>query len=219
MHVSIWLWIGLFILVLTLLFLFSSIRIELRYFHKREKDEGAITFSTLRNLIRYQVKIPEISFEGLDRGVRVKTTSTFDEDEKRLTKEKVERFRKLSIRMVKQINHFYRIIRTFVQQITCEKFDWETCIGIGNAAETGIAVGMMWGAKMTFVSCLGSRIQWTKPPIIRIQPHFTESIFETRIHSIIRFRIGHAILAMSRLLVQLIMNRRDMKWSNIQSKV
>lgn len=219
MHVNIWLWIGIFILCLFMILFFSSIRIEFRYYHKNETDKGAITFFALGNLIRYQVKIPAISFEGVDQGIEVKTTSKIKRDEKNITKEKVKRFRELSAKMVRQIDHFYRITQSFLQRITCEKFQWETFIGTGNAAETGILVGMMWGAKMTLVSFIGSRIQWAKAPIIQIHPHFTEPIFEMKFHSIIRFRIGHAILAMSRLLLQLILNRRDRKWPNIQSKV
>lgn len=216
--VSVWLWIGILVLAMLLILFFSSVRIEFQYYHKREVDQGSITFFLFGNLLRYRVKIPEISLNSDKQMLRVKSVTKTSEDEKKITKEEIKRYLEMSQQLVHQIEHFYRIVHRFLSRVTFEKLQWETSIGTGDAAETGVMTGLLWGAKMALVATVGKVFYWQQRPMIEIYPHFTESIFETKIHSIIRFRIGHAILAMNRMLLQIISHRRDMKWPNIQSR-
>lgn len=218
---NIWILIGIILLFILLsVILFSSIRIEIRYLRKANDDNAWITFYALGNLIRYQLNITQLTWEGFDEGVRVGSTSTQSErlDEKLMTKEKLQEMYHSTQLIIERIDHFYRIIRHFMSRVVCEKLRWETWIGTGNAAETGMIVGSVWGVKTTSVSVLGSMIQWDQYPNLQIHPCFHEAKLEIDYHSIIRFRIGYAILAFNRLVYHFIIKRRGKKWRNIQYK-
>lgn len=213
------LWFGLFFLLVFLILLLSPLRLEIDFHHKREQDQGTIMVRALWNLIRYQIKIPEITWKGIDEGIEIDTVTKGEKREQRITREKIEKYQEVSQQLVRGVDHFYWILKRFLHHLTCEKFVWQTLVGTGNAAETGVLVGALWGIKSFLLSIVGRSIKWKKPPTIHIHPAFTEAVLEFKFQSIISFRFGHAILAISRVLLQLITNRRDMKWPNIQSKV
>jgi hypothetical protein len=217
-QVNVWLWILGILLLLFLIVLCTSIRVELKYNHQREGNRGSIIFFVFGKLIRYQIKIPEITLNEEEQELHIKSVTKTKEDDKTFTKEEIKKYLQLSRQLARQIEHFYRILRQFLQRVTFEKLHWETSIGTGDAAETGVVTGILWGIKMGLISTVGSFFHWKRQPMIQIHPHFSRLVFETRFHSIIRFRIGHAILAIHRMLLQIFSNRRDLKWPNIQSK-
>jgi len=198
-------------LFLIIVLFFVSIRIEFQYCHKRDKNQGSITFFVFGDIIRYQIKIPALSMDVSRQELWFKSLTKTKEEEKKITKEEVKKYMELSQQMVRRIEHFYQIISRFFKQVTFEKLQWETSIGTGDAAETGILTGVLWGAKTALIATAGKIFRWQKRPMIEIRPHFTDFVFETKFHSIIRFRIGHAILAINRILLQLISTRRGMK--------
>lgn len=213
------LWFGLFFLLVFLILLLSPLRIEIRFHHKQEQDRGTIIIKALWNLLRYRIKIPEVTWKGVDEGIEIDTINEGEKRKQEITRKKIKKYQEVSQHLVHNVDHFYRILRQFLQHLTCEKFVWQTLVGTGNAAETGVLVGALWGIKSFLLSLVGRSIKWKKPPSIHIHPAFSEAVLEFKFHSIISFRFGHAILAISRVLLQLITNRRDMKWPNIQSKV
>lgn len=203
------LWLVFFIILICFFIMLSPLRVEVDFHHGKMKDQGTITFLGFWNLVRFRIKIPEIKWKGFDQGVEIETVSTIQESETTITKDKIKRYRALSKKFIDRIDHFFRILRKFLRNITCEKFHWETLVGTGNAAETGTLIGVMWGTNMTLLSLLGKGIKWKEPPVVQIYPAYAESAFEIKLHSIICFRIGHAILAITRLLLQFITNRRE----------
>lgn len=78
---------------------------------------------------------------------------------------------------------------------TCERLEWETRLGTGDAALTALAAGGMWALKGTVYTAFAARIRFTAPPHFAVQPVWDRSGFEMRIDCIFRVRLGEIILA------------------------
>lgn len=206
-QVYIWMVIGASILLLIIILLFSSVRIDFRYQRKGENDEAVITFFALGRLIRYQKKLSQWMWEGVDEGIKYKTKQQGKPEEKQVTQETLERAREFYRLMIDRIDHFVHILKQFLHRVTCEKLQWKTFIGTGDAAETGILVGVAWGVKTNLIAMFSSLIQWKQPPEIEVFPCYAESRLDIDFHSVIRFRIGYALLALQRILFQLLMKQ------------
>lgn len=200
--------IGASTLFVIIVLLFSSIRIDFRYQRKGENDEAVIIFFALGRLIRYQKKISEWMWEGVDEGFKYETTQQGKLEEQRVTQQTIEKAIEIYQFFVDRIDHLIHINKQFLNRVTCEKLQWKTFIGTGDAAETGVLVGVAWGVKTNLIAMISSFIQWKHPPKIEVFPYFTESRFDIDFHSVIRFRMGYAILAIQRILFQLLMKNR-----------
>jgi hypothetical protein len=202
----------LIILVMLLVFFivtwFSNIQIELLFKREAQNDFGKIKVNMFGGLLRFQYYLPRIQWSGLDEGVvaRKNVTGKIGKAKTKPKKESVQidkrKIKKLHFayrQILYRFHDFQRIMRWFFGKITCEKFVWNTKIGTGDAAEAGILTGLAWSIKWMLLSWLGNQIRWNAKPELKVDPRFNEAILETYFHSIIRFRIGHAILAVKRL--------------------
>ncbi len=202
----------LIILVLLLVFFigtwFSDIQIELLFKREAQNDFGKIKVKMFGGLLRFQYNLPQILWGGLDEGVALKQNVTGKIGKKEtktkkksihIDKRKVKKFHFEYRQILYRYHDFQRIMRWFFGKITCEKFVWNTKIGTGDAAEAGFLTGLAWSFKWMLLSWLGNQIRWNAKPELKVDPRFNEAILETYFHSIIRFRIGHAILAVKRL--------------------
>ncbi|RAL22679.1 DUF2953 domain-containing protein [Thermoflavimicrobium daqui] len=213
-------WIGIILLVFLLIIPFTSIRIEVLYQRTKENDQGRVEVRALFGLIRFQLKLPKLDFKGLDQGIHMKSkaniiTKTRMED--KIGPKSIQFFKEKYQELLDHFTDFIEVTNWFLSKVTCEKWIWHTKVGTGDAAEAGILTGMIWGVKSTLVGFISHYIQWQTYPLLNVQPAFHQAMFDIYFHSIIRFRIGHAILAMKRLVWDQFV-RRDKKWQSIQSK-
>lgn len=105
--------------------------------------------------------------------------------------------------VVENISFFRQTLRWFLSRVTCEKLVWQTRIGTGDAAEAGVLTGVVWTVKSSLVGWISQYVNWRRPPELYVDPQFQAPVLETHIHSIIHFKIGHAIIAIKRLLFHL----------------
>ncbi|PTX50858.1 Protein of unknown function (DUF2953) [Melghirimyces profundicolus] len=207
---------------LLVIFPFTSIRIRVQYRRKGEKDHLELGWRLLFGLLRFRTVIP--SFWLNWKGVSFRT-----EQEDRETAHK----RRISLRMVRrfwserswirrQIVSFHEIVtetyRRFLRHVVCERLVWNSRIGTGDAASTGVVTGIVWGVKTTLVGFTSPLLRWTDPPRLDVHPLFHEEKIETELDSIFRFRIGHAILAVIHLLIGMMRHKKgsEENWRNTQ---
>lgn len=217
------------LLLFFLLICFTSIRIEILFKRERENDRAEVTIHALFGLIRYRLKLPQIAFAGVDEGVEVRTGSDAampdgkesseggEPKDVTVNRRLIERMNDLYQNILESVDFFQAKIRWFLSKITCEKLIWVTTLGTGDAAEAGILTGVAWSIKTTLIGFTSSYIRWAKPPELYVQPHFNRMVLETHFHSIIRFRIGHAILTIVRVLLHM-HRRRKRKWQSTPFK-
>lgn len=186
--------------------MFSSVWIEILFKHEHVNDLGEIRIRALFGLVRLRFTLPQLDWRGWEQALQVEGKLTSKHSKLVTTKEKIG---KRNIKVMKkrlnellfQIDDFMEVVRWFISKITCEKLDWSTSLGTGDAAEAGILTGLAWTIKSMIIGWISRYIRWQQYPNLSIQPAFQQEIFHTYFHSIIRFRLGYAILALKRLFI------------------
>ncbi|WP_159102330.1 DUF2953 domain-containing protein [Caldalkalibacillus mannanilyticus] len=117
--------------------------------------------------------------------------------------------------MIKRVHQLHVIAKKFLKNIRLEELIWRSKIGTGHAAETGLLTGVGWGVKSNIIGMFSSYLTLRCVPRISVTPSFNEKKIESNIQCMIRFRIGNAIVAGIRILLNL-RKRRDEKWQSTQ---
>lgn len=210
----------LILIGLLLLIVISHVQIELEYKREGELDEGKVQVKALYGLLRHTLRLPKVDYEGVKKGISLDaewnttttnaTTDTGETDQtiNRFTLQKAQESYKDNL---EKIQDFYPLVRYFCSKIVCKQFEWKTRVGTGDAAEAGVLTGLVWGVKSFIVGLLGSYIRWGNPPDLDVMPNFNQFVLDTFFHSILRFRVWHAIVVITRLRIQM-RKGRERKW-------
>jgi hypothetical protein len=210
-------WLGSALFALVLLFLFSTVRIRFRYYRQGENDEVTVQFRMWAGLLRFQTRFPTIRLTA--KGWNVKeSTGKKPPWHRRIRWKTLRRAQREFTLLQQRVVDLYEVMRRFMAHVTCDRFIWKSGIGTGDAAETGVLAGLAWGVKTGLVAVFGSYIRWRARPHLDIVPHFQEHRLETELDCIIRFRLGHAILAMIRVLTRMRAKGGEGTWQNTPFK-
>lgn len=199
--------------VLIVIFWFSTIYLEVDFLHNREKNRADIYISLWFPWLRLHFAIPKINWKGMEKEVEIEVDSQIQEEEILLNEEKIEQFKEWLDKLIDPMIH----VRRFLKRVHCQCFNWKTVFGTGDAMETGIIAGIVWMIKSNLLAFLYSILQWDNKPKLEVLPVFSQPELEISFHSIVRFRMGHAIIATTSLLLQK-RTRRNAKWPNIPFK-
>lgn len=196
------------LLFVVVLLIFTPVRVEIVYQRQEQKDFAEIIVSFWFRWLRLRRTLPYMDWQEFTKGVEVGT----DQMQKmQITKERLEEFKEKMNQLIDFIPEFFRIQRRFFRHVHCSLFHWETEIGTGDAMETGLISGLLWTIKTNLYTFFKQSIQFDQPPEFKIIPNFTKSVFSITFQSIIRFRMGHAILAIAHVLRQY-WKRRRITW-------
>lgn len=214
------LWILLIFLILTLIW-FSSVRIGIFYKREQENDLIKVEVGLLNGLIPIRKEIPALNFkeEGIQLKERTKSKKkTTNKEKKRITYAEIKEYRKQFNQWVDQVVYFHRILKNFLAKIKVKKLSWWSRIGTGDAAETGILSGLVWGIKSGLITVIRHFLQMKKEPEIIIEPSFMQACLHTQFECIVQFRLGDAILAGIKFMINW-KKGRGARWQNTQFKV
>ncbi|WP_185955987.1 DUF2953 domain-containing protein [Melghirimyces algeriensis] len=215
------------ILIILMIFPLTSVRIQVRYWRKEEKDHLEVYVRLFWGLIRFKSTLPSFRLDqtGVSFWREQDTRQVSDAKKKgRISLKNIKQFRAKLSRIRRQIASFNHITlevsRRFLRHVVCERLRWDTSVGTGDAASTGVLTGVIWGVKTSLVGFAGSYIRWACPPRLNVQPLFNNDKVETTLDSIIRFRIGYAIVAVIRLLIRFVRNNKggEEGWQSTQFK-
>ncbi|GHH97299.1 DUF2953 domain-containing protein [Neobacillus kokaensis] len=205
----IWLYSILTVFVfLLLLIIFTKLSIIVNYYHHNDNDDLNIEFRVWFGLIKYKIKVPLIKIDDDSPSLVVKHHSHMGEapdgkpDKKveQITKQKVVKNVEKAKDLLQKVIGMHIIIRKFFRKISIKKFEWQTYVGVGDAAHTAIAAGALWTLKASIIGILSHYLKLTVIPKVTITPHFQVAVIQTRLSCIFQFRIGHAILAGLKLI-------------------
>jgi hypothetical protein len=209
-------WFLLFWLIFWGILLLSNVKIIIRY-EKTEKDDDIhIQFNFLFGLIKFTFNIPMVKLTSLINGVKVKGgvgTETPQEDPALakksflLTPERFKSFLEFISTIKVRVHDMNEITKKTLSKVRCEKLEWSTNIGIGDAAATGVAAGFLWGIKSAFIGLLSHYIALQTSPKINVTPVFKGSIIATRFLVVFKFRLINSTIAISRILFRYLRGR------------
>ncbi|WP_307852149.1 DUF2953 domain-containing protein [Neobacillus rhizophilus] len=207
MKTLIWLLASLIILfLLFILILFTKLTILLTYFHHNDNDDLKVEFRIWFGLIRYKKSIPLIKVDEDSPSIVVKSSTETGNAESskpkvtQITNKDVKSYWKRTQDLLKNVKGLQIIIRKFSQKISIKEFEWQTMIGIGDAAHTAILTGALWTLKGSVIGVLSQYLKLKTSPKLSITPQFQGSVVQTYFQCIFQFRIGYAILAGLKLI-------------------
>ncbi|MCM3569610.1 DUF2953 domain-containing protein [Neobacillus mesonae] len=204
-----WLYISLSVFILlVILIIFTKLTIIVNYYHHNDDDDLKIEFRVWFGLIKYKINVPLIKIDDNSPSVIVKHQSqmgeasndTPDHKVEQITKNKVMEKMEKARDLLKKVVRMNVIVRKFFRKIRIKKFEWQTNIGLGDAAHTAIAAGALWTLKGSITGLISRYLNLMVMPQLTITPHFQAAVIQTSLSCIFQFRIGHAILAGLKLI-------------------
>jgi hypothetical protein len=201
------LWILLGLGVMVVLLSLTTVRCHIQYKRVDADDRINVTFRWWK-WFRLRWTVPSLQLSGLteDGKLLPHLQATVRQSRRRRWQERLSwgvlrRMHRQSVWLREHVHHLHQWFRNLLRRFHVESLRWHSAIGTGDAAETGVLTGLAWGLKSTVVGVAGAYVQWDRPPQIQVDPVFHEPHLETDFQCIVRFRIGHAILAGIRLLL------------------
>ena len=204
-----WLWLSLSILLfLFILIIITKLTILVNYYHHNDNDDLRVEFRVWFGLIKYKINVPLIKIDDDSPSVVVKShshmgnTAAENPEHKvnQMTKKDMQTNFKKTKELLEKVVNLQVIVRKFFQKVTIKKLEWDSFIGVGDAAYTGMATGALWAVKGSIVGLLSHYLRLQEMPHLSVTPHFQAAVIQTRITCMFQFRIGHAILAGLKLI-------------------
>lgn len=199
-----WLWLSLSILmILFILILFTKVTILVNYYHHNDNDDLKVEFRIWFGLIRYKKHIPLIKIDDDSPSIVVKDDKNTGEsgaNANQITPNKALNQLSNTQELLHHVIGLHVIIRKFLKKVTIKKWEWQTMIGVGDAAYTGMATGAVWAIKSGIIGILSNYLRFKTMPQLSVIPHFQAAVIQTQFSCIFQFRIGHAMLAGLKLI-------------------
>ncbi len=208
----IWAWVAGAVAVLIFALAQSKINICLSFVHMEQNDEIRIDVRSLFGLIRYRYIVPLLRFQGWLEGLELATEKAnpnkqghVDGDPKRKIdfdkiKEAIDKFRILLHNCFKFNQWFRRLLTRF----HCTELNWKTSAGIGDAAETAVVVGTLWGLKTSLLGYIFRMIRLEAKPELQVMPVFNQNVFITEGVCRLHIRLWHLVSAGIQLLFRIL---------------
>ncbi|CAM3569773.1 DUF2953 domain-containing protein [Marinicrinis lubricantis] len=215
-----WLWVTLSILLLVILIvMFLHIHIHVQYKRRQENDRFIVELSALFGLFKYSLELPVIQFKGLE-GVEFKTgTSTnnvMNQNKKEWDWEVgFHKVMEIVDRAKALLKHTYGMMdwsKDTMKHVKCVQLRWKTKLGVGDAAYTGVSVGIVWGIKSWFIGFLSSRLSMKAFPMLDVEPLYNQTALVLEGEARFRIRTFHAVVAMIHLLRRIIKTKDGLRY-------
>ncbi|MBA2871754.1 hypothetical protein HNQ85_002029 [Anoxybacillus calidus] len=199
--------VGLICFIMFISMMRMSILIDVK--HAQGDDRVKITLKTLFGLIRYTINIPLVKVDKESLGIIVsrrdemsygKSNVEIQPKKNKYTPSEIVDSLKQTKRFVNHVVHLHSILKKFLSHIAVTKFEWHTTFGTGDAAYTGMAIGIGWSVKYGIVAIVSRYMKLKTGPVITITPSFQQAMSQTHFICMIHFRIGHAMLAGMRIV-------------------
>jgi hypothetical protein len=202
------------IIILLGIIWFTMIRLEVEYSRKQEKDQLFIEISAWWRVIRYKINVPLLDLEpqGIEYAKTTHPELGNNGNEKKKKKRKIyspQDAYNLKLKIdswLKMVHHFKKIMQKTLKKIRCDQLEWNTKIGLGDAAATGTFSGMVWGIKSCIIALIAHYISLRSMPRIQVAPQFQQLWLESKFKMRLRFRLGMVLIAGLKVYFNIIRN-------------
>lgn len=221
-----WLWLPLVLTLLLTLILCSDIKLHLHYSRVQENDRFYLGFAVLYGIIRLRLEVPVMKFKGLFNGILVISEQIHDSkadllsaSQERLTSEKAIRFYEKARDFLRHTLGMKDWVRETISHFRCTELKWDTRIGIGGAAETAVATGVIWSLKSSLLGFLFRFVQLDGQPRVQVIPQYNQRHFSMELSCVGKIRVAAALVAAFMLLVRIARAKDGFRaWYNLLFK-
>jgi hypothetical protein len=215
------------LLVMVGIVVFSSVRIGIHFQRVHDNDQLAIDIKALFGLVHLKYEVPVLKLKERFSSVEVKTevesgneNITLRAARKTITPNMVMQMAQKSRQSLRYVHGFLDWVKQTLAYIRCEKLTWYSKIGTGDAAETGVLTGLVWGVKTSLLGYGLRHLSLRTVPSVNVIPLYDQRLFHSELKCILRIRVGHAILAGMRFLPRFLKGKGgEGKWQNILFRV
>jgi len=207
-------------IVFIVILFFTAFMVQIKVSKNGVDDSIQYRFTAWFGLINIKAEIPLIrlsnDLSGTEYKFKLETPNeTLEKKKLKITPNEFYQLLKRIQNFIKRIHNLHHIAKLFLKHLYLKELKWKSKIGTGEAAETGFLTGMSWGIKSNIIGFISAYLSLHCLPKLSITPDFDKKRVETHFQCMIRFRLGNAIVAGIRILLNL-RKRRDEKWQNTQ---
>jgi hypothetical protein len=220
-------WLGLVIFLIAVMVWFGLRRLHVHMFFSRVKDNDHffVHLKLLGGLISYKMDVPILEYRGVYGGIIVKMKSIMRIRNKELQPKKQKQ--EFTPERISDMYHWGRVLLAHVKEFTswlqqmlthvkCTEFRWDTRLGIGDAAETALATGMLWAVKSTLFGYIFQYVHLETKPKLSIQPQYNRPEFSTEFSCHASIRIGFLVYSMLVLVWRIMKSKGGLRtWRNV----
>lgn len=214
---TLWLAIPLVLLLLVIILtLCSFIDFHFRFYKRGNDDLVEINVTSLYGLVKLHFELPQLVFEGLKRGLRVKleeqgtaiSSSEIDKEEK-IDQERIKRWQENIKMAMKSTRNLKKWLKTTLAHVKISTLDWSTDFSLGDAADTATAAGAVWGIKWSIVGFISQRVKLKRDPRLFVKPVFEDELcFSMELVCKGRLSVAYALYA-GLLLIMKVLRAKD----------
>lgn len=205
------------IISLFIIIWFTVIHIRLEYNRVEENDELLVEFTTWR-FIRYKKMIPllDLNNEGVQYKEKSKTeTGGSVQTEKKgkglFTPQDFYNLKRKIDWWLRRVHDLNKIMKKTFKRVGCDQLEWNTKIGLGEAAATGTFTGVVWSIQSCIVAVIAHYISLRSMPKMNVLPNFHNKLLETHLLLRLRFRVGSGLIAILQIYMNFIRKVRKGK--------
>jgi hypothetical protein len=168
------LWIIFAVLaILCAILLGSKIEGNIKLIPTQQDHKLHVSAHALWGLIHYVYESPPIDRGILDRWVHPSKVPAVSPHASKILKDIWITYHKY-VYLRHHMYHFPHIQRSFLKQMTCHQFLWNTNLGLREAPRTAIYAGSVWLVQSWLVRWLFQKITLRCKPRLWVKPHYHE---------------------------------------------
>ncbi|MFD2611965.1 DUF2953 domain-containing protein [Paenibacillus gansuensis] len=199
---------GILVFLLFLVFI-SQVRIHFKIARVMNDDEIICDMKALYGLFTYRYEVKNMDFQGFGKGLKLKDgmgqkkTDVQDQatqGEKRITAELVQQFYQKFKDIIVRVQNLQEWGKRLLRHVRVTEVRWYTTAGVGDAVETAILSGVIWGLKSSILGYALRYVRLKKTPKLGVWPVYNKPHFTTELEGQAQIRLGTVILLMFVLL-------------------
>ncbi|TDF99299.1 DUF2953 domain-containing protein [Paenibacillus piri] len=219
-------WIAGTAAVVLVLLAASNVKLRMLILREKKNDEIVLDIQGLYGLVKKRIEIPMLQFHNIKEGIGYKTEFvnskaqelTHDNRQhinKRTITEAFENMRELFAHCF----HLHDWLLGTLKHVHCTGMYWKTEVGLGDAAETAMTTGLVWGLKTSLLGFIFRFIKLDVTPEINVVPLFNQVKFFTDVIWTARIRFFYVMLAGILLLYRILKVKGGLKtWQRLLFK-
>jgi hypothetical protein len=217
--------IGFFVFIafVIIILMVSTVKLEVLFLHEKNNDQLTIKGKIWGGLISYTFRIPSLKPNQESAKIDITSQTNIGTAQSKSKSEQTfstdTLFSKIDQvkEMLEHVAGLHKIVTRFLKRVKVSNLYWDTYIGLGDAASTGVAAGMLWTVKGSLIGFLGAKMKVIQTPQLSVHPLFQMHYAQTKLSCIFSFKIGYAIGAAFQF-VKFWKGRKQTAWENIQFK-
>ena len=181
---------GLLLIASLPLIIFSTVKVTVTIEHSRAVEELQIDVKALFGLLLYSTAIPlkELVESGEEAIKEKAEETTFKGDIQELLK------------LFKKTHGAKDAVQFILEKTSVRTIHWETNFGMTNAANTAVGAELLLNAKIALFALLSHYSNLLTVPQLIVTPIYEMKTIQTYIKCMITFKLGHAMIAVIKLL-------------------